>query len=95
MANDRFNDSTADLGGLSPYTGGGIPLESIEGYLKDSISRPQHTCYICTNKASHQILPKSPEYNNAQLQNGLYCCEHCLPKSNLDSNKYGIRQLQP
>jgi hypothetical protein len=85
-----FNSNRSDLGVGDSY-----------GYDRDAATEQllyqpvnKQACYVCGNNAKYRILAKQPEYNTAQIQNGLYICEHDLRIAPIDPIIYGIRELQ-
>jgi hypothetical protein len=95
MALNRPSDSTANLGDTSPYSGGGMLSQDVEGFLKHSSNISHTPCYVCKMQGQYKIIPKQDCYNTAELQRGLYICGNCLPSSPIDKSKYGIRPLSP
>lgn len=90
MANNPFNSNNYDLGVGDSY-----------GYDRDSATEQllyqpanRTPCYVCGNTAKYRILAKQPEYNTAQIQSGLFICEHDLRIAPIDPKIYGIRDLQ-
>ena len=95
MSDNNFASTPPNLGGISPYSGGGMVLPQVEQLLRDSQVPSTHTCYTCHNTAEYQVLAKSPTDNTAEIQNGLYICGHCATHSSIDKTRYGLRPLRP
>ncbi len=89
-ANNPFTNQSYDLGV-------GDALGVSRDTATDDILRTAYTninrCFVCSNTATHRVLAKKDKHTNAQIQNGLYICEHCLGLNVLDHKKYGIRAL--
>lgn len=91
MATDNpFNSKKYDLGVGDAY---GVDMQSATENL---LYQPANKlpCYVCGNTAQYQILAKAPEFNTAQIQNGLFICKHDLQHSPINSKQYGIRELK-
>jgi hypothetical protein len=88
--NDPFSSNKADLGTGDAY---GYDMQgATENLLYQSANR--QPCYVCGNTAQYQILAKKSEFNTAQVQNGLYICNHDLSLAPINPKNYGIRELK-
>jgi hypothetical protein len=89
-ANNPFNTSNYDLGVGDVY---GYDKDSAtENILRDTYST-SIACYVCGNKPQYRLIAKQPEYNTAQVQNGVYVCKHCITSTPISPKQYGIKEL--
>lgn len=85
-----FSSNKVDLGLNDGY---GFDMQgATENLLYQPVNR--QPCYVCGNTAQYQILAKTPEFNTAQVQNGLYICNHDLSLAPVNPKNYGIRELK-
>lgn len=94
MSDNNFASTPPNLGGISPYSGGGMAITEVDQMLKSSQMPSTHICYICHSPAQYRVLPKSKQYDTAELQNGLYVCGHCINHASIDKERYGLRPLK-
>jgi hypothetical protein len=90
MANNPFDSRKYDLGVGDAY---GFDMQ---GATENLLYQPANSqsCYVCNNTADYRIIAKQPEYNTAQIQNGLYICKHDLQLAPINPKQYGIRELK-
>lgn len=85
-----FNSNSYDLGVGDLY---GFDIHGATENLLRTAYEHTAKCYVCGNTPHLQVLAKKAKYNNAELQNGLYICNHCIQLKPLDTKKYGITAL--
>jgi hypothetical protein len=89
--NNPFSTNQYDLGA---HTDIGSDKAEIDNSLLYSAMDIPTQCYVCTSPSpKYQIVAKNPAYNTAQIQNGLYICNHCLGQNILDNSLYGVREI--
>ena len=72
----------------------GSDKETIDNSLLYSAMEIPTQCYCCTSPTPmYQVIAKKPQHNTAQVQNGLYICNHCMQQGILDPGLYGVREL--
>lgn len=90
--NNNFDVSTSDLGTSFDI---GLDRAEVSNQLLYSANEIPTQCYACTApNPAYQILPLKPAYDTAQLQNGLYVCNHCMRQGIVDKSRYGLRELK-
>lgn len=89
-ASNPFQHQRADLGSLDI----GISQQDAFNSLQSSYNNPSdYKCYICQQPSKHRIIPKLPQLANAELQKGMYICEHHIRENVLNSEHYGLRPI--
>lgn len=79
---------------LEANRGVGSSKEDIDNSLLYSAMDLPIQCYSCTApNPKYQVVAKQTVHETAQIQNGLYLCNHCMSRGILDSNLYGLRTL--
>ncbi len=94
MSNTRPNNNY-NLGDTSIYAGEGIQLPEVADYIQPSPYNTTPTCQSCGQKASVRVIPKDSRYMTAELQRGVYFCDHCLSKNPFNKDIYGVRPVSP
>lgn len=90
MSNNPFQANKADLGSND------IGLSKSEAYevLQNSFnSMSENICYVCKQPAKHRIVAKLSAFNTAELQKGLYICEHHIRLNILNPEHYALKLI--
>jgi len=86
--------TTPNLGPVGLYGGTqGLDKLAVDMTLKEAQYNKYPTCINCTSQAKYRLIPKHKEDNTAELQKGVYICEHCLKNSPYLAGKYGVKSL--
>lgn len=95
MANSIFDKlSLSNLVSFNRETN----LKEVNQTLKDTDRYGSNltgiACYICGKDASHRVIPRKGVPTSAFLQDKGYICSNCLDMKYLDSERYGIREIE-
>lgn len=85
-----FNTNEYDLGVGEVY---GYDIHTATDNILRTAYSDSPRCYVCGNTPHLQVLAKKSKYINAEIQNGLYVCNHCIKLKPIDSKMYGIKEL--
>jgi hypothetical protein len=88
-----FSTNGYDLGIGDTY---GHNIDTVNDNILRTAYSQEHTCCICKyehNTPVVRVVAKYPQYNTAEVQNGLYLCNHCISLQAFTPAHYALQRL--
>lgn len=92
--NSNFNSNKYYLGPTSLNSDSGTTSDDVSSYFTKNLEdTTRFKCFACGNKPTFRIMAKGQ--STAELDKGIYICNHCASQQILDPSQYGLRPLNP
>jgi hypothetical protein len=85
-----FTQTTYDLGVGDEY---GYDLAGVNDIIIRTAYETGLKCCVCTNTPAYRVVPKKAKHNTAEMQNGVYICQHCVSTKAIDTRLYALKSL--